>query len=582
MASPRVLICGIVHETNTYASPICGLTTIQDFHILSGDKIVQYHSNARTITGGFIQCAKELKYEIVPGYLATAEPSGTITDEAYTYMKQQVLQSVHSALQSEKGLQAIALDLHGAGVAQSVEDIESDLGGAIRELIGPTIKLICGLDLHGNIHDKMVDIFDFMVGFKQYPHEDQHETGHKAFSILPRLLSPRLENTHTSIIPKMHIEHLPITLPTTSTDIGFASYRMNQYAQNIIERYRTEAFFSSEEMLDVSIFHGFPYSDVSHVGVHVVAISSDNIQNARDVARQIAYWIWTHRNEFIPNHPNPNDSVLETLTVLNTNNPNHDPMKTVSLGPVVINETNDNTGCGTPGDGTSLLTAMLSNGLGRKNTSKRNTVFGYFCDHGAVNECIKNGIGKIIKELPLGGKTGSLHGATIYVDAYVSKITDGRFTLTNFAPGVRCNVGPTVLITLVDSGIDIIITSKRQQSFGPDIFHLHGLDVLQYDVVAVKSSVHFRAGFRNIALQIITCDSPGLSSCLVENFEHLHVGKDVKLWPNDLTTTWKPGMYSSSHNSIELRKRLKAVDESPATPKAAAAARLKTYLQSLL
>ena len=81
---------------------------------------------------------------------------------------------------------------------------------------------------------------------------------------------------------------------------------------------------------------------------------------------------------------------------------------------------------------------------------------------------------------------------------------------------------------------------------------------------------------------IVCRHGAGLSSCLVENFEHLHVGKDVKLWPNDLTTTWKPGMYSSSHNSIELRKRLKAVDESPATPKAAAAARLKTYLQSLL
>ena len=69
-----------------------------------------------------------------------------------------------------------------------------------------------------------------------------------------------------------------------------------------------------------------------------------------------------------------------------------------------------------------------------------------------------------------------------------------------------------------------------------------------YDVIAVKSSVHFRAGFRGLSLQILTCDSPGLTTCLVEKFDHKKTDeKGIELWPKNVDTTWKPGMYSSSH-----------------------------------
>ena len=568
----RVFICGIVHETNTFAASILGKTQLEDFYQLSGQKIIDVHEHSKTITGGFIQAAKEMNYTIIPGYLATTEPSGTIADSAYEHMKRRVLDSVAAALASEHSIQAVAVDLHGAGVSESFEDIEIDLGLAIRKLIGTKIKLICALDLHGNIHNDMTSIFDFMVGFKTYPHEDQFETGHKAMSILPRLLNDGLE-------PKIHIEHLPITLPTTSTDEGFAAARMNEYAQNVIDRYRTEAFFAGEEILDLTVFHGFPYSDISHVGVHIIATSSQDLQNARDAAREVSYWIWTHRNDFLTHHLSPVDSVKEVLLILDSDNPHYEDRK---IGPVCINETSDNTGCGAPGDGTRLLREMINGGLGSCGSTKRAAVFGYFCDPESVEACVHCGCGNKVIQLPLGGKTGDLHGKTIFVDAYVRKITDGRFTLTKYAPGMKCNVGPTVLITLISSGIDVIISSGRQQTFGPDIFHLHGLSMHNYDVIAVKSSVHFRAGFRDLAHKIITCDSPGLSTCLVETFEFTNVPASIHLWPHDLTTKWKPGQSSSSHNSAEVKKRLKAADAAPATPAAAAAARLKAYLQSYL
>jgi microcystin degradation protein MlrC len=150
--------------------------------------------------------------------------------------------------------------------------------------------------------------FDYMVGMKLYPHEDQWEVGHQALTLLPRLMNNNLS-------PKIHIEHLPMTLPTTSTDKGFAAHEMNKFVENVLERYRSEPYFASEEILDLTVYHGFPYSDVEHVGVHVVCSCTVDLTNARDAAREVAYWIWTHRLDFLPKHPSPTECVTNALRI---------------------------------------------------------------------------------------------------------------------------------------------------------------------------------------------------------------------------------------------------------------------------
>lgn len=300
-----VLICGIVHETNTFATNITGKTTLSDFYQSSGKEIIMRYSNTKTITGGFLSAANELNYKVIPGYLAVTEPSGIITDRAYEHMKGEIMKRVHEAI--SHNLDCVALELHGAGVAESYQDIEGDLVTSIREIVGNGIKIICGLDLHGNLTDNMVN-FDYMVGMKLYPHEDQWEVGHQALTLLPRLMNNNLS-------PKIHIEHLPMTLPTTSTDKGFAAHEMNKFVENVLERYRSEPYFASEEILDLTVYHGFPYSDVEHVGVHVVCSCTVDLTNARDAAREVAYWIWTHRLDFLPKHPSPTECVTNALRI---------------------------------------------------------------------------------------------------------------------------------------------------------------------------------------------------------------------------------------------------------------------------
>ena len=134
----------------------------------------------------------------------------------------------------------------------------------------------------------------------------------------------------------------------------------------------------------------------------------------------------------------------------------------------------------------------------------------------------------------LGGKTGPMHGETIVTTAKVKGITDGRFTLEFFAPGLRINLGTSVRLEI--NGIDVIVTTRRNQTFDTEIFKLHGIDVLKYGIVALKSSIHFRAGFRKLKNGfeplIVTCDEVGLTSNNMHSFNHDKAnGFKNGLWP---------------------------------------------------
>jgi microcystin degradation protein MlrC len=102
--------------------------------------------------------------------------------------------------------------------------------------------------------------------------------------------------------------------------------------------------------------------------------------------------------------------------------------------------------------------------------------------------------------------------------------------------GLRMNLGPSVGIKVGE--VDVVITSRPQQTFDAEIFTLHGIDPTRCSVIGLKSAIHFRACFRDLAAEILTADSPGLTMIDVCQFDHLtHPGK---LWPVDINTQWQP------------------------------------------
>ena len=67
---------------------------------------------------------------------------------------------------------------------------------------------------------------------------------------------------------------------------------------------------------------------------------------------------------------------------------------------------------------------------------------------------------------------------------------------------MRDHLGPCARLQIGGrGGLDVIVTSRRHQTFDPEIFLLHGIDVTTRSIVGLKSSQHFRAGFRELATE---------------------------------------------------------------------------------
>ena len=93
--------------------------------------------------------------------------------------------------------------------------------------------------------------------------------------------------------------------------------------------------------------------------------------------------------------------------------------------------------------------------------------------------------------------------------------------------GTPLLLGP--MARLVIGQVEVIVVSNRSQTFDPEPFLALGIDVTRMRVIALKSSNHFRAGFKDIAKHIITADTPGMTTHQIEIFEK--TASPYALWP---------------------------------------------------
>ena len=275
-------------------------------------------------------------------------------------------------------------------------------------------------------------------------------------------------------------------------------------------------------VLDVSWFHGFPYTDVAHVGVSLAVTTNGDRDQARRIARELANALWTARAEFTPRSLGAAEAVREAQSL---------PWQPGD-GPIILQETSDNCGGGAPGDGTHLLRAMLDAKLER-------ACFGFIVDPETAAAAHAAGVGATV-EVRVGGKTDDLHGDPLPLRAYVKSLHDGRITLQVMFRGAPLNLGPMArLIPEGDGkGVEIIVASRRSQTFDPEPFLALGIDVKRYRYVALKSSNHFRAGFQPICSAIVTADPPGLTTHHIEVFPRQRA--PGPLWPVDERATFEP------------------------------------------
>jgi microcystin degradation protein MlrC len=83
------------------------------------------------------------------------------------------------------------------------------------------------------------------------------------------------------------------------------------------------------------------------------------------------------------------------------------------------------------------------------------------------------------------------------------------------------NLGPTALIDI--AGVRVIVTSRKMQALDQAIIRHVGIEPSECPIIALKSSVHFRADFTPIAGGIIVAIAPGpvVADPAILNFRHV-------------------------------------------------------------
>src|SRR5256885_4972222 len=160
MPRRKILIASMMHETNTF-SPVP--TPLESFRPLSGDAATAEFKDTNTQVGGFLDVAQRMGAEIVVPLAAGAHPSGYVERRAYEDMCDAIVGGIRG------GCDAAFLALHGAMVAEHVDDGEGELLRRVRA-VPPRPPSAGGPVFRTPLPSKIVGDAPGITGYPTYPH----------------------------------------------------------------------------------------------------------------------------------------------------------------------------------------------------------------------------------------------------------------------------------------------------------------------------------------------------------------------------------------------------------------------------
>lgn len=342
--------------------------------------------------------AREEGFELIEGTATWAEPGGLLQQRAYEELRDEILGQLQAALPVD----AVILGLHGAMVAQGYDDCEGDLLERIRAIVGPDVLIASELDPHSHLTRKRVENSNILAAFLEFPHTDFYERGEHVVDLALRTLRGEIKPVISTFDCRM------IGVFPTSRE------PMRSFVDRI------QALQGKNNILSISLIHGFMAGDVPELGTQVMVVTDNDAPRGEALAESLGMEIFGMRGRTAM-------PMLDTEAGLD---------KAVALAakktgkPVVVADVWDNPGGGVAGDGTLILRRIIERGID-------NVAVATIWDPIAVTFCLAAGEGARI-QLRFGGKAGPDGGAPLDARVEVVKAdqngmsTRGQISRDNF------------------------------------------------------------------------------------------------------------------------------------------------------
>lgn len=465
----RIAVGGFQHETNTFAPQPA---TLADFEapdawpgLVRGPALFEAVRGINLPAAGFLDAARADGHALVPLTWCSATPSGRVTREAFEHISRLLLDD----LREHRNVDAVYLDLHGAMVVDGIDDGDGEILRRVRALLGSNVRLVASLDYHANVSEQMVANADALIAYRSYPHVDMSLAGIRTMQCLAGMPDTTLAR---------RLRSLPFLIPLTS-QCTLVEPMASVIAS--VEQWETPPIHA------LNFTPGFPAADVAECGPAVFGFGT-NATRLDSAIEEIASFVAAREKQFaLEIH-----SIQAAMSIL--------AQTTHVRGrPLILADTQDNPGGGGSSDTTSLLKALHEKRVDR-------ALAGLICDSRAAAHAHEAGVGAQI-DIDLGARAG--FGETPFAARFtVVALGDGKFTATGpFYLGSRMDLGPMALLKI--DGLHIAIASRKQQAADQAMFRHLRVEPTDFAVLALKSSVHFRADFGPIANRILVVDAPG-------------------------------------------------------------------------
>jgi microcystin degradation protein MlrC len=492
----RIAIGGFQHETNTFAPSKADYAAFEDGGgwpgVQYGAPIFAAVEGANIPAAGAIQALRALGHDLVGTAWANATPSAHVTRDAF----ERITSAMVKALEGAGKLDGVYLDLHGAMVSEEFDDGEGEILRRVREAVGPRVPIAASLDLHANVTRAMMETADALVAYRTYPHVDMAETGARAARFLDQMLK-------TGRRPRGAFHQLDY-LTSIPSQCSFI-----EPCKSI---YRELEILESRHHAVLSFAPGFAMADFADCGMSVFGFGFDEKSLSSSVEALRRMVADSEKNFALELH-SPGDAVRRARE------------RGERGRPVVLADTQDNPGAGGNGDTTGLLRELIDQ-------NAPDAVLGLLIDPASARRAHEAGRNATIR-FSLGGRSGISGDAPLDGEFTVERLGEGRFTCTGpMYKGFRMQLGEMALLRCrAAPGVRIALASRKCQAADQEMFRHLGVEPRQERIVALKSSVHFRADFEPIAQEVLVVKAPGPALADPAEFKWTKLRKGVRLGP---------------------------------------------------
>ena len=492
----RIAVGGFQHETNTFAPSPADYAAFESGGgwpgLCTGSDIHAAVAGANIPAAGAIEALHAAGHSTVGLVWAAASPSDRVTADAFERIAGAMVERLRAALPVD----GVYLDLHGAMVSEAHDDGEGELLRRIRAVVGERVPVVASLDLHANVTRQMFALADALAIYRTYPHVDMAETGARAASLLNHMLAAGRRPAKAF--------HTFDYLTGIPSQCSFIEPCKSLYA--LIES------LDARHGVTLSFAPGFPMADFAECGMSITGYGA-NPAVLKPAMEELAGAVVAAEKDFALELLPPVDAIARAL-------------QTGAVGlPTVLADTQDNPGAGGNGDTTGLLAALLA-------MRPPDAVLGMLIDPPAATFAHQVGRGNSA-EFSLGAISGVPGIAPVRARFRVEALGDGAFTGSGpFYRNFKLQMGPMAALRSVDApGVRVVVATTKCQTADQEMFRHVGIEPRLQRIVAVKSSVHFRADFQPIAREVLVVKAPGPALADPAEFAWKKLRRGMRLRP---------------------------------------------------